>query len=290
MVSGQTRLFSAVYARQISHAVVLEASGPPLLDHSYQIAFLLFGGLQALQRHQFPDLPSVSTLNFPSDRLPIDNTSFIIIERKTINKKGRTLAFFAKGLHARKHKTARTVGALLLREMATTYGRSPGGYLWAILEPIAGIALLSIIFSAAFRTPPLGTSFPLFYASGYLPFVFFTALSSKVGASIKFSQTLLNYPSVTYFDAILARFLLTSLTHVMVFVIVTMGLVTFVDIQPIFDPIRVLNSLGMAMALGLGIGTLNCFLFSMVPIWIQAWNIITRPLFIIPAFLAISAC
>lgn len=94
-------------------------------------------------------------------------------------------------------------------------------------------------------------------------------------------QTLLGYPSLTYFDAILARFLLTSLTHVWVFVIVTTGLVAFVGFQPIFDPIRVLNSLEMAMALGLGIGTLNCFLFSMVPIWVQAWNIITKSSFFI---------
>ena len=28
--------------------------------------------------------------------------------------------------------TLRTITALILREMATTYGRSPGGYVWAI--------------------------------------------------------------------------------------------------------------------------------------------------------------
>ena len=32
--------------------------------------------------------------------------------------------------------------------MGTTYGRSPGGYLWAILEPVAGIALLSTMIGA----------------------------------------------------------------------------------------------------------------------------------------------
>ena len=47
----------------------------------------------------------------------------------------------------------RIVMALMLREMATTYGRSAGGYLWAILEPILGIALLSVIFSLALARP-----------------------------------------------------------------------------------------------------------------------------------------
>ena len=32
----------------------------------------------------------------------------------------------------------------MLREMGSTYGRSPGGYLWVIAEPIGVIAVLSI--------------------------------------------------------------------------------------------------------------------------------------------------
>lgn len=195
------------------------------------------------------------------------------------------MAFFAKGLHARRHKTARTVGALVLREMATTYGRSPGGYIWAVLEPVAGITLLSIIFSAAFRSPPLGTSFPLFYASGFLPFAYYLSLSSKLSASIKFSKSLLSYPSVTYFDAILARFLLTSLTQIMVFVLVMWGIIVFEDLRPILEPLHIINALCMAAALGLGIGTLNCFLMSMYPIWGQAWNILNKPLFILSGIL-----
>ncbi|MEH6833529.1 MULTISPECIES: ABC transporter permease [Falsihalocynthiibacter] len=195
------------------------------------------------------------------------------------------MAFFAKGLHARRHKTARTVGALLLREMATSYGRSPGGYAWAILEPVAGIALLSIVFSAAFRAPPLGTSFPLFYASGFLPFVFYLGLSSKVAASIQFSKSLLSYPAVTYFDAILARFLLTSLTHIMVFALVIWGIIWFGDMRPILDPFHIINAMCMAAALGLGVGTLNCFLMSMFPIWGQAWAIVNKPLLIISGVL-----
>jgi ABC-type polysaccharide/polyol phosphate export systems, permease component len=55
----------------------------------------------------------------------------------------------------------RAIMALILREIATTYGRSPGGYVWAVLEPAAGIALLTLIFSAGFRSPPLGTVFSL---------------------------------------------------------------------------------------------------------------------------------
>ena len=75
---------------------------------------------------------------------------------------------------------ARTVVALILREMATTYGRSAGGYIWAILEPVLGVALLSAVFSMALQHPGLGTNFPLFYATGFLPFAMFNDVANKV--------------------------------------------------------------------------------------------------------------
>ena len=62
----------------------------------------------------------------------------------------------------------RTILALILREMSTTYGRSAGGYIWAVLEPAAGIALLAFAFSLALRAPSLGTNFALFCYNTYL--------------------------------------------------------------------------------------------------------------------------
>src|SRR5690606_17476223 len=117
-------------------------------------------------------------------------------------------------------KAARSVFALMLREMSTTYGRSPGGYLWAVGDPVAGVLLLSIVFSLAFRSPPLGTNFPLFYATGFLPFMAYTELTMKIGQAIRYSRPLLTYPTVTFVDALLSRLLLNLLTNVVIFIIV----------------------------------------------------------------------
>ena len=43
----------------------------------------------------------------------------------------------------RRFATPRTILALMLREMSARYGRSPGGYLWALLEPLGAILILS---------------------------------------------------------------------------------------------------------------------------------------------------
>jgi capsular polysaccharide transport system permease protein len=195
------------------------------------------------------------------------------------------VALFASGSQARKHKTPRTVGALLLREMATSYGRSPGGYLWALAEPIAAISLLAMVFSVAFRSPALGTSFPFFYASGYLPFMLYSDLGQKIATAIRFSRQLLKYPAVTYLDSILARFILVVLTQLMVFSIVCTGIVILEDLKPVIDPFRILNSLCMAATIGLGVGTLNCYFLSTFPLWERVWGILNKPLFIISGVL-----
>ncbi|WP_435260122.1 ABC transporter permease [Thioclava sp. FR2] len=169
----------------------------------------------------------------------------------------------------------------MLREMATTHGRSPGGYLWAILEPVAALAIFSVGFSLLFNSPPLGNSFPLFYATGFLPFMLFNDVANKMATSINFSRPLLAYPAVTFLDALIARFLLNVLTHLMVAYIVFFGIITVFGARADLDLPRILETFATAAFLGIGIGTLNCYLMTSFPIWERSWQIATRPLFII---------
>lgn len=177
--------------------------------------------------------------------------------------------------------TPRAILALILREMSTTYGRSPGGYIWAVLEPAAGIALLTAIFSAGFRSPPLGTSFPLFYASGILPFLMYNELANKLAVTMQFSRALLAYPRVTFLDAILARLFLNYFTQLMVHFIVVGAILYFISSNTELDLRKIALAYFMTLALGAGIGTMNSFLTLAYPIWQTAWAITTRPLFLI---------
>ena len=171
--------------------------------------------------------------------------------------------------------------ALMLREMVTTYGRSPGGYLWAILDPVAAIAIMSFLFSQAFQAPALGSTFALFYATGYLPFMMFNDVANKTGTTIRFSRPLLSYPAVTFLDAVLARLLLNALTHVMVFFIFVFGLWFFLDALTYLNVPSIIMAMAMATGLALGVGTLNCYLMTAFPLWERVWQIATRPLFFI---------
>lgn len=178
-------------------------------------------------------------------------------------------------------RSARTIFALMLREMATSYGRSVMGYLWALVEPIAALALLSIVFALVLRSPPLGSNFPLFYASGYLIFQIYTNVGNKVAGAVQFSRPLLEYPAVTPLDAILARFILNMLTQMMIIYIVLTGIIVIYDLKLILDLGAILLALLMAAVFTLGIGTLNCYLFVAFPAYVQIWAILNRPMFII---------
>ncbi|MDJ0858392.1 MAG: ABC transporter permease [Dinoroseobacter sp.] len=181
----------------------------------------------------------------------------------------------------RRFASLRVIGALILREMSTSYGRSAGGYLWAVLEPAAGIALLTLVFALGFKSPPLGTNFPLFYATGIVPFLMYLDISGKLGTAVMFSKPLLAYPAVRYLDALVARFLLNAVTQLMVGCMLFFGLLWVFETRTVLDPGRIALAFAMTLALAAGVGTLNCFLMSRFPLWQRIWAILNRPLFII---------
>lgn len=180
----------------------------------------------------------------------------------------------------RSFATIRTIMALILREMSSRYGRSPGGYVWAVLEPLGAILILAYGFSLLVRTPSLGSSFILFFATGYMPFSVYQSVSGAVARALSFSKPLLQYPSVTWVDAIFARFLLNSLTGVMVTYLLLVGIVSLTDTQSVLQIGPILYAMFLAALLGLSVGTVNCLLSGLFPAWEMIWSILTRPLFL----------
>lgn len=183
----------------------------------------------------------------------------------------------------RSFASLRTIIALMLREMSTRYGRSPGGYVWAVVEPMGAILLLSFGFSLLVRAPSLGNDFILFYASGYLTFNMYQQISVTVARGIEFSRPLLFYPAVSWVDAVLARFILNALTSVMVSVIILALIFTLLETRTSIAIGPVLLSLWLALILGFGVGVLNCALSGLYPTWDIIWSIVTRPLFLASA-------
>lgn len=184
----------------------------------------------------------------------------------------------------RKHRSfasARSILALILREMETSKGRASGGYLWAIAEPVGGIVLLTLIFSVGFRSPPIGTNFAIFYATGVVPFMAYLDMSGKISGAIRYSGPLLAYPAVNFMDALLARIVFTAITHVIVSALIFTGIVALMDTRTDPQVFQIAIGMGMAFVIAMGVGAMNAFLFEAFTWWQPLWGILMRPLFLV---------
>lgn len=178
-------------------------------------------------------------------------------------------------------QTPRVIFALLIREISTTFGRSSLGYLWAILEPIGIIAMFTVVFSIVFRNPPLGNSFLLFYATGYIPFAIYNAGQAKISSCISQNKMLLFYPAVEYVDVIVARTILIGLTEFTVALIVFFGVIIMYDTGARPEYLPLFGALFLALMLGASVGLINATLFEIMPSWRSVWHILSRPMFFI---------
>lgn len=181
----------------------------------------------------------------------------------------------------------RSILALMLREMSTLYGRTPGGYIWAVAQPVGALVVMTVAFAILLRSPPLGNSFILFYAAGYLPFTVYAAIAMSVQNAIQFSKQLLQYPAVSWLDAIIARFLLNLLTSITIMFIVFFGILQFTEASATLSLGPIVLSVVLAALVGLGVGTLNCLLAGLFSAWSNIWSIITRPMILIAGVLFI---
>ncbi len=177
----------------------------------------------------------------------------------------------------------RIIGALILREMGTKTGESRWSYIWAIAEPLGGIALLSLAFGIMLARPPIGHNFPLFYATGVMPFSLYSAVAAKIANSLPANRGLLTYPVVTILDTILARWILETLTNILVAIVLFASIIWIYDLHLLLRYDRLIHAFGAASLLGLGMGTLNCVLFFYFPIWRNIWSILNRPMFLVSA-------
>ena len=118
----------------------------------------------------------------------------------------------------------RVIGALILRDTRTRFGRSQLGYLWAIAEPLSYVAFMAALFAALSRHPPFGNDTALFFASGILPFTVFATLSRSVSGAIEANRALLTYPIVKPVDTLVARGVLEFATSIIVMIVMFGGI------------------------------------------------------------------
>lgn len=164
--------------------------------------------------------------------------------------------------------------------MTTRYGTKFGGYMWAVLDPVLTIAILTGAFSAVAHVPPIGRSFTLFFATGYAAFYMYRSTSEQVSSAVQANRALLNYPVVQPLDTVIARTVLQLVTLFVVNLLLFGGLYFVVDFDSI-DLAPIFLACLLAISLGCGVGICNIVWFHLSSTYQQVWGIINRPAFLV---------
>ena len=99
----------------------------------------------------------------------------------------------------------RVVGALLIREIYSRFGRESLGFAWIVAEPLV-FALPVLFVWRAVRDPhEHGLSLVPFLWSGYLPLLLFRHLGGRILLFIRANVPLLYHQRVKIFDIFIAR-------------------------------------------------------------------------------------
>ena len=108
------------------------------------------------------------------------------------------------------------IGALLMRELHTRYGRENIGYLWVFLEPLS-LASAVALLHMGHGLPHSGIHPVPFAILGYTLFILFRGMVTRADGALESNMPLLYHRRVTIFDMMLARGLLEAVGTLMAF-------------------------------------------------------------------------
>jgi capsular polysaccharide transport system permease protein len=121
----------------------------------------------------------------------------------------RGLSMFRRNLKLQ----SRVIGALIIREIYSRFGRQNLGFAWVIAEPLT-FALPVLGVWSLIRSPfERGLPMIPFLWSGYLPLMMFRHVTGRMLMFIRVNSGLLYHRQVTIFDLFVARALLEILSN-----------------------------------------------------------------------------
>jgi capsular polysaccharide transport system permease protein len=130
-----------------------------------------------------------------------------------------TEAAFASALKTQ----GNVIGALIMRELHTRFGRENIGYLWIFAEPMLLAAAVALLHAGQ-HLPLSGNIRPVPFAiSGYALFILFRSTVSRAETLLEANRPLLHHRQVTILDMLVARALLEMASIATVLTILLTG-------------------------------------------------------------------
>jgi capsular polysaccharide transport system permease protein len=155
------------------------------------------------------------------------------------------------------------------------YVRGRWGGLFIMFEPLALIALTTLAHSPLDLVPPFGTSRPLFYCTGILPYYMFLRISSRT----RMAEGQMRVPQSNEFDWVLAHTIEEFFAKLLIIAICLFGMWCYGIPQalPMNWSLCILALLILAMV-GVAVGLINTVISFAFPGWLYGYALIGRSL------------
>ena len=148
----------------------------------------------------------------------------------------------------------RVVGALLMREILTRYGRHNIGFLWVFFEPMMFTLGVTALWTLSKATH--GSSLPItaFAVTGYSSVLVWRNSASRCALAIEPNQSLLYHRNVRVIDLFLSRVILEIAGATISFLFLTTLFVTLGMMEPPADITQIIGGWIYLSVFGIGLG------------------------------------
>lgn len=169
--------------------------------------------------------------------------------------------------------------ALLLRESLTRVSGSRAAWLWLLLEPVAHLGIVLIIFSSIRSRMVNGVDVALFLAIGILGYNLFRNSATRSMTAISANRALFSYRQVKPVDVVMVRAFLEGVIQLFVgaVLLAAMSLIGF-DVLP-HDPLAVFSVFALLWLFGIGTGLVLSVGSTLIPEIGRVANLAFVPLY-----------
>ena len=175
---------------------------------------------------------------------------------------------------------AQIIGAVILRDMRTRFGRSHLSFALALCWPLMHMMVIYFGYVLVSKVVPVGGSPGVFISTGSLPYILVLYPARMMSLAVLLNRQTLMFPIVKTTDLIIARGIVEFFSAFMVIILYATILTALeVDIVP-QDWSLVASAILACIYLGIGLGVLNVIIISLVKLWLFAFIGIMALLFV----------
>ena len=175
--------------------------------------------------------------------------------------------------------------ALLLRELSSRFGKSRGGFIWVLVEPVAHLVVPVLVMSFIRNRVLPGVEYPVFLLYGFLPFLVFKAICLQIVNGVNVAKGLLSYRQIHLMDVFAANAMAYVVIQAVVFALVLSGMALFgFDVLPP-RPVEFAGVVILTVMLAFGLGLVLAAVASLIPDARSVIAIMFMPLYLVSGVL-----